>query len=309
MSKQLHVSIVSPVYKAESSLKKLVTKIHENVNLITDQYEIILVEDGSPDQSWGKIEQICREDSKVKGIKLSRNFGQHPAITAGLQAAQGNWIILMDCDLQDRPEEIPQLYQKALEGYDLVFATRSVRKDNWLKRMSSKVFYRFFSYMTDTSQDHTIANFGIYHHKAIKAVLSMGDYIRYFPTMSQWVGFKKTKLEVQHGYRDEGESSYTWKKLFSLAWNNIIAFSDKPLRLTVKFGLTISLFSFFIGFYYLLQYVKGKIEVLGYASLIVSIWFLSGIIIMVIGITGIYLGKIFEKVKNRPIYIIEKIIN
>ena len=305
----MYLSIVSPVYQAEKTVHLLVTEIQKYVTSITDEYEIILVEDGSPDQSWSRIEQICQSNSRVKGIKLSRNFGQHYAITAGLNASKGKWVVVMDCDLQDRPEEIPRLYQHVKKGYDLVFASRTIRRDSWLKKLSSKVFYAFFSYMTDTQQDHTIANFGIYHRKVIQSILMMGDHIRYFPTMSQWVGFTKTKLEVKHGSREEGSSTYTWRKLLILAWNNIIAFSDKPLRLTIKFGLSISLIAFIIGTYYLIQYLRGAIEVLGYASLILSIWFLSGVIIMVIGILGIYLGKIFERVKNRPLYIIEKEIN
>lgn len=305
----MYLSIVSPVYQAEKIVEKLVEEIHANVPEITDSYEIILVEDGSLDDSWLRIEEICKEDKKVKGIKLSRNFGQHYAITAGLQNAKGEWVVVMDCDLQDRPEEIPLLYRKAAEGFDLVFAARTIRQDNWLKQLSSKAFYAFFSYMTDTPQDYTIANFGIYHRKAIDAILMMGDHIRYFPTMSQWVGFRKTKLEVKHGSREEGKSTYTWKKLSQLAWNNIIAFSDKPLRLTVKFGLIVSISAFLIGFYYLTQYFSGKIEVLGFASIILSIWFLSGAIILVIGITGIYVGKVFEKIKDRPPFIVEKTLN
>lgn len=306
---QPYLSIISPVYKAENIVEKLVVEIDAHVSLITKEYEIILVEDGSPDSSWEKIEEICHRNQYVKGIKLSRNFGQHYAITAGLEAAKGEWIIVMDCDLQDRPEEISRLHNKALEGYDLVFASRKKRRDSLLKKASSKIFYAFFSYMTDTEQDHTIANFGIYHKRVIRSILSMKDHIRYFPTMSQWVGFKKTKVAVQHNSRENGKSSYTLSKLLMLAWDNIVAFSDKPLRLTIQFGLLVSITSFLIGLYYIFQYLKGNIEVLGFASIIVSIWFLSGAIIMVIGITGIYIGKIFEKVKSRPVYIIDKKIN
>ena len=305
----MHLSVVSPVYKAETIVERLVAEIHEHTSPITEDYEIILVEDGSPDNSWSYIEKIGHYDKKVKGIKLSRNFGQHSAITAGLRASKGDWVIVMDCDLQDRPEEIPRLYKKALEGFNIVFASRTIRQDSWLKRLSSKAFYSFFSYMTDTSQDHTIANFGIYERKVINAILQMGDQIKYLPTMSQWVGFNKTKLEVKHGSREDGKSTYTWRKLLSLALNIIIAFADKPLRLTIRFGLIISAISFGIGIYYLMKYLLGEIEVLGYASLIISIWFLSGSIIFVIGLTGIYIGRVFEQVKSRPIFIIEKEIN
>jgi dolichol-phosphate mannosyltransferase len=178
-----------------------------------------------------------------------------------------------------------------------------------LKRLSSRGFYRVFGYLTDTQQDPAIANFGIYHRKVIDAILSMKDHIRYFPTMSQWVGFAKGYVDVEHGARAEGESSYSWSALFKLALNNIIAFSDKPLRITIKLGLLIVLFSGLIGLYYLVQYFSGGIKVLGFASLIISIWFLSGIIIFILGVIGVYLGKVFERVKDRPVYIVDKTHN
>lgn len=305
----MYISIVSPVYAAEKLVDELVSSIIENVSPITNDYEIILVEDCGPDNSWQKIEAICAQNDKVKGIKLSRNFGQHYAITAGIANASGEWIVIMDCDLQDVPAEIPRLFAKAQEGYDIVYAQRVERQDGFLKRLSSAVFYKVFSYLTDTHQDKTVANYGIYHKKVINAILSMNDNIRYFPTMSQWVGFKKTYLPVVHAPRKEGKSSYSFRKLLELAFNNMIAFSDKPLRLVVKLGLSIFLFSFFIAGYYIYKYLNNEIIVLGYASLMVSLWFLSGIIIFILGVIGIYIGKTFERVKNRPIYIIDKKLN
>ncbi len=306
---QCQLSIISPVYKAENIIDLLVAEIITNVSKITNNFEIILVEDGSPDNSWQEIKKNCLKEKKVKGVKLSRNFGQHYAITAGLAMAKGEWIVVMDCDLQDRPDQIEKLYLEAMKGYDIVFAKRTVRQDGFFKVILSKLYYRVFGYLTDTKQDASVANFGIYHKKAIKAILSMNDYIRYFPTMSQWVGYRKAYLEVAHGKREEGESSYTWRSLFKLAQNNIFAFSDKPLRLTVRFGLFISGISGIIGLHYIFSYLSGKIVVLGYASLIISIWFLSGIIILTLGILGIYLGNIFDKVKGRPTYIIDQQIN
>lgn len=303
------LSVVSPVYRAEGILEELVDRITASATAMGVDHEIILVEDGSPDGSWGVIERICAKDERVKGIKLSRNFGQHYAITAGLAAAKGTWVVVMDCDLQDRPEEIPKLYAKAQGGYDLVLARRSLRQDGRSKKLSSVLFYKLFSYLTDSAQDPTVANFGIYHQRVIKAILSMRDHIRYFPTMSQWVGFKGTKVDVEHAQRAEGGSSYTWNKLFALAFNNIIAFSDKPLRLTIQVGLFISIMAFALAGYFLFKYLRGEILVLGYASLILSIWFLSGLIIFILGVIGLYIGKTFEKVKDRPVYLIDKELN
>jgi polyisoprenyl-phosphate glycosyltransferase len=305
----MYLSIVSPVYRAEKIVDKLVEEIHASVKTITDDYEIILVEDGSPDNSWEKIETICQTDPKVKGIKLSRNFGQHPAISAGLEESTGEWVVVMDCDLQDRPLEIPRLYAKAQEGFDTVLAQREYRQDSFLKKLSSRIFYKIFSYLTDTKQDNTVANFGIYHQKVIKAILNLGDRIRFFPTMVQWVGFRKTYLPVQHDERFDGKSSYSWKSLLNLAFNTIVSFSDKPLRLTIRLGLWISLFSSLLGVMYVYEYFTGKIQVLGFASLIITLFFLFGLIIFILGIIGIYIGKTFEQVKKRPNHIIDIVLN
>ena len=215
----------------------------------------------------------------------------------------------MDGDLQDQPEEIAKLFNKSQEGYDIVLGMRSERKDNWLKKSSSKVFYQIFSYLTDTEQDARIANFGIYHRKVINAILEMNDSVKYFPTMVQWVGFRKTKIAIVHAKREEGKSAYTLSTLLKLAFNNMIAFSDKPLRLTVTFGFGLTAISLLLGILTLVRYLSGQIIVSGYASLILSIWFLSGLIIAILGIVGIYVGKVFERVKDRPVYIISEKLN
>lgn len=303
------ISIVSPVYRAEKIVDKLVERISEEVSKITENFEIILVEDGSPDDSWEAIERNCQKDTRVKGIKLSRNFGQHYAITAGLDAAKGKWIVVMDCDLQDRPEEIINLYTKALEGYDIVLASRHQRQDTFFKKLFSKLFYKVLSYLTGTEQDPTIANFGIYSNKVIDSISKMRESIRYFPTMVRWVGFCRIKINVEHASRDEGSTSYNFSRLFNLALDIILAYSDRPIRLTIKLGFIISFISFCFAIITILQYLLGVISVSGYASLIISIWFFSGLIMTTLGIVGLYVGKTFEGVKNRPIYITEKTIN
>lgn len=300
----IHLSIVSPVYRAENIVAELVKQVKENVSAITEDFEIILVNDASPDNSWEKITRECEQDVRVKGIDLSRNFGQHYAITAGLSYAKGDWVVVMDCDLQDRPDEIPNLYHKAQEGWDSVFAQRMVRTDGFVKKYLSKKFYQLFSYLTDTVQDPSVANFGIYRRCVIDAILSMKDQIRFFPTMVQWVGFKKHYLPVQHAERFEGKSTYNFKGLFRLALNTILAFSDKPLRLTTKFGFGIAIGSFVLSIVYFALYLTGHIRVIGFTSIILSMWFLSGIIMMILGMVGIYIGKVFEKVKERPVFIV-----
>lgn len=308
MSKEasLVLSIVSPVYKAEKIIPLLVERIENAVSKITDDYEIVLVEDGGPDASWSVIESIAKINPKIKGIKLSRNFGQHPAIMAGLSQAEGEWIVVMDCDLQDQPEEIEKLYNKALEGYDVVLAKRQSRKDGFFKRMTSLFFSKIYGYFTDTEYDNEVANFGIYHKKVIKSILEITDTIKFFPLFVKFVGYESTSIVVEHAERVAGSSSYSFSKLLSLAFNTIISFSNKPLKLFVKFGLTISIMSFFVGIYNVYLGLTNQIEVMGYSSIIVSIWFLSGVVITTIGVTGIYVGKIFDQTKNRPTYIIDK---
>ncbi len=304
------ISIVSPVYRAEHLLYELVERLHENLSKITTAYEIVFVEDGSPDKSWEIIEELCKNDHKIKGIKLSRNFGQHYAITAGLDHVSGEWIIVMDCDLQDRPEEIPALYQKAAtEQFDIVLAKREERRDTFAKRLSSKLFYGVLSYLTGTKQDASVANFGIYHKTVIGSLQKLREPIRYFPTMIKWVGFRKTHITVEHGERFAGATSYNWKKLFGLAIDIILANSDKPIRLVIKLGLSLALLSFVIGLVMIYKYFTNQITVAGYTSILVSIWFIGGMFLSVLGLIGLYIGKIFEGVKRRPIYIKAKQLN
>lgn len=305
----MKLSVISPIYKGEKMLDELVSRIEASVETFTKDYEIILVNDCSPDDSWNRIKEICAKDKKVKGINLSRNFGQHYAITAGLTESTGEWIVVMDCDLQDRPEEIPNLYQKAQEGYDTVLAQRIERKDGYFKRLSSILFNATFAFLTDQDQDKTVGNFGIYHRQVINAVLSMGDSVRWFPLMVKWVGFNIAYLPVEHAERAEGKSSYSFRRLFSVASDNMIAFSNKPLRLMLQFGFFVVVISVLVALFYLGRYISGGIAVDGFTTMVLSMWILGGIIIMMIGMTGIYIGKTFDKTKGRPIYIIRDKLN
>ena len=273
------------------------------------QTELILVDDNDPQNSWEIISSICKKHTWVKGLRLSRNFGQHNAITAGLAYSSGDWVVIMDCDLQDRPEEIPALYQKAMEGYGLVRALRKDRNDRLLKRWSSILFNRLFSYLTGTRKNPAIANFGIYKREVVDAMLDMGDRIRFTPSLVDWVGFEEAQIEVQHDARSEGRSSYSWLKLFSLALDNAVAFSLKPLHLTLSLGFGLALVSLLMTAYYLYRRVNGTVEVPGYASIIISIWFLSGMIISVLGIVGLYVGYAFMNTKTRPHYIVSETRN
>ena len=305
----MKLSIVTPVYKCDACLDDLINRLEVSLKLIISEYELIFVNDGSPDKSWDKLQDLAVENKAIKLLNLSRNFGQHAAITAGLAESIGEWVVVMDCDLQDLPEEIPNLYHKAQEGYDIVLAERVVRNDSFYKKMTSKFFYFILSYLTGTKQDTSVANFGIYKRNVIVEVLKMGDYIKFLPLMVKWVGFTSCKLQVQHSNRSEGTSSYSLLKLLRLSLDVILSFSDKPLKILVKLGFIISLMALFFGVYMLYSYLNDEIIVQGYASLIISLWFLSGLIISMLGLVGLYVGKSFDKVKNRQVYIIKEKVN
>ena len=308
MNNKPHISVVSPVYQAEKIVTELVLQLHENLKKITNDYDIILVNDASSDNSWEIIVSECKKDGRVKGINLSRNFGQHYAITAGLNYSKGDWVVVMDCDLQDRPDEIPKLYKKAQEGFDIVYARRTERQDNFFKRMTSTIFNAIFAYFSGIKQDN-VANFGIYHQKVIEEYNKMKENARAFSTLIRYLGFNSCIIDVKHGERFEGKSSYTLSKLFRLGTDVILSNSDKPLKLTVKFGFIISLFSFILAIYNLIAKLTGIISLDGFTTTVFSIWFVGGIILFVLGIMGLYIERIFIQVKERQLFIVKEEIN
>jgi dolichol-phosphate mannosyltransferase len=304
------LSVVSPVYGGERTTTELVQRLHATLQTLTQHYEIILVEDHSPDNSWQAIAEACAQDPRVVGLKLSRNYGQHYAITAGLDHAKGEWVVVMDCDLQDVPEEIPNLYRKATEeGYDYVQAVREARQDRAQKRLGSFLFYRVLSHMVGTLYDHRKANYGIYHSRVIAAIVSFRERNRFFPALVQMVGFKGGEQAVHHAESGRGGSTYNLKKLLRLAEDIILSHSDKPLRYITRMGVLIAMLSFLGGIITAARWAMGYIEVLGYASLILSILFSTGILLFTLGILGLYIGKTFDAVKHRPLYIIAREIN
>lgn len=301
-----YISVVIPVYEGENTLPELVNRLGTVLKKTCGEFEIILVDDHSRDSTWEIIVSLAKKMPVLKGVRLSRNFGQHHAITAGLDLAKGEWVVVMDGDLQDLPEEIPYLLSKAHHGYDVVLARRARRHDSWWIKAGSRMFYGILAYLSDSDQDAAVGNFGIYHHSVVAELLRMKESIRFFPSMVKWVGFKQTTYDVQHASSRDGGSRYDFRKRFHLALNTILAFSDKPLRMVIKLGFWVSSVGFIYAVITFFRYLMGAILVPGYASLIVSIWVLAGLLLMTLGMVGLYVGKIFEGVKNRPLYIVEK---
>jgi|HigsolmetaAR206D_1030411.scaffolds.fasta_scaffold04924_5 dolichol-phosphate mannosyltransferase len=302
------ISVVIPVYQCDTCLKELYGRLRTALEKISRQFEVIFVNDASPDRSWEIICRLAVKDPRVKGLQLSRNFGQHYAIACGLDRAAGDWVVVMDCDLQDQPEEIVRLYKKASEGYDIVFARRRERKDPWLKKWQSKMFYKVYGYLTDRYFDPAIANFSIANRRVINEVIRMREKSRSYPLFLKWLGFRWTTVDVNHSERYDGKSSYTWSKLIRFATDSIVSQSNKPLRLSIKFGFIVALGSLIYGLFLIFKYFFLFQPVAGWTSMMVFLAFLGGLLMANLGILGLYIGKIFDEVKNRPLYVIRDAI-
>jgi len=311
IEKQLpDISVVIPIFLNEPFINELSSRLIKTLENITTNFEIILVDDNSPDDSWALINDLARKDKRIKGFKFSRNFGQHKAVTAGIDKCSGNWVVVMDGDLQDRPEEIERLYRKAInEGCEIVFARRAIRKDNFLKRLSSKMFYMVLNKLADTRIDSRVANYGIYSKKVIDNFKNMREQNRLFLLFIDWLGFKPEFIEVEHEERSSGRTAYTFYKRVSLAVNAIISMSNKPLKLAIKTGFFISFIAFFYGIFLIIRYFITDVPVMGWTSMMVSFWFVGGLIFSLLGILGLYIGRVFDEVKYRPLYVIQEEID
>ncbi len=304
-----HISVVSPVYACKTSLIELYVRLKETLEKITLDFEIIFVNDASPDGAWETIIELTQKDKRVKGIDLSRNFGQHYAITAGLDYAKGEWVVVMDCDLQDQPEEIIKLYDKAKEGYDVVLGRRISRNDNFYKKALSSFFYKLFNYLTDIQFDPTVGSFRILSKKVVDSYNKLNEKLIFFGALINWLGFKTAFVDIKHTSRKSGRSSYSFSKKLKLAINAILSFSDKPLRITIKIGVFMSFATFIFILYKVFINLLYGTSAIGWSSIIAAIGFSTGLIISVIGVLGLYIGGIFKEVKNRPTYIYSDKIN
>lgn len=305
----MKLSIVSPIYKGEKMLHHLVERCEAAAATLTDDYEIILVNDCSPDNSWAVLREICAQDKHVKAIDHSHNFGQHPAISTGLKYVTGDWIVVMDCDLQDRPEDIPALYAKTQEGWDVVFARRGERHDGFFKQLGGKVFHLFFRWLTGINTDKNIGNYCIFKRNYADEIVRIPDQSRAFGTLIRHVGGKVSYIDVDRPQREEGTTGYTLSRLLKLAFENSISNSNKPLRMATYLGLIMSIIAGLLSLCQVIAKLAGMNIMQGYTSTIASIWFVGGLILFVLGMIGLYIGKIYDQVKGRPYSVVRETIN
>jgi glycosyltransferase involved in cell wall biosynthesis len=305
------LSIVAPVYRSDAIVPEFVRRTCEGASKVTDDFELLLIEDGSPDNSWSAIVSECDRDPRVKGVQLSRNFGQQPAITAGLAHARGRYVVVMDSDLQDDPVYIPDLYRKSLEGFDIVFARKRIRRFGVLRNLSTRFYYAMFRWLASIDYDQHVGAYSILTRRVVDAFLQFGDYRRGYVIVLGWLGFRRSHVDVEHRERPVGQSSYTTWGLMGHAITIAMAYSDKPLRLSIYFGVALSALSFLLGIWLATRYFTSNVGqlALGWTSIIISHLFLNGLLLISLGVVGLYIGRIFEQVKQRPIFVVRETRN
>lgn len=306
---KVDISVIVPVYGCPNAIPELHRRLVATLESMDVSFEIILVNDCCPENSWEQIQAVCLEDERVIGIDLSRNFGQIIAITAGLDCSRGENIVVMDCDLQDRPEGIKDLYEELNKGYDVVFARRKDRKDNAVVKALSKLFYKTYDFFTDGAFDNNVGNFSISKRVVIDAYCKMRERHRGYTLFIKWLGFKETSIDIEGDERFDGESSYNLRKKVNMALGLITSQSNKPLHLAIGLGALISLFAFLYVVYMIIDFALGGTAPLGWRSTIASIWLVGGLLMLFIGIVGLYIGNIFDEVKRRPLYAIRDMRN
>ncbi len=305
----VEISVVVPVFNSEECVDELYRRISTTLGSLDVSYEIVLVDDSSPDGSWNRIAQIARRDVAVKGFRLSRNFGQHAAITAGLSHATGRWAVVMDCDLQDPPEDIPRLYAEAHKGCDIVLAKRSGRRHSAFRRLAARAYFRTLSLFNRAPFQHEYGSFSLISRRVIDAFLAVPDRDRHYLLILYWLGFTVRSIEYEHGDRLAGGSTYTLRKLLRHAVEGVFFQTTVFLRWIVYLGLGLSLLGFLYAGWLVMRYLFWS-AFPGWTSLAVLILVIGGVVTASIGIVGLYIGKIFEQVKQRPLYVVsDQVVN
>jgi polyisoprenyl-phosphate glycosyltransferase len=297
-------SIIIPLYDEEKTIPELFTRLAAVTDGMSDPWELILVDDGSTDGSFTAMCALHRNDPRIKVVRLSRNFGHQIAISAALDLAEGDAVILMDGDLQDPPELLPQLLKLWKDGYHVVYTVKTSRKENWLKRLAFKSFYRILSAMSSIKIPMDAGNFSLMDRRVVEVLRTMPERNRYISGLRAWAGFQQTAVYYDRGPRYAGKPQMSLGRLFHLALDGIFSFSNAPLRAAIYFGMAAAMVSFAGGLYVVYEKLFTNLAILGWASTIVSILFVGGMILMTLGVIGEYISRIYEEVKKRPLYVI-----
>ena len=303
----VELSVVVPVYGCRDSLRALHERTSAALRAITASYEIVLVDDCDRQGSWDVVAELAREDRAVKAFRLSRNFGQHAAITAGLAQCTGRWAVVMDCDLQDPPELIAELYREARAGSDVVLARRKRKRHSFFRRAAARIYFRMMNVLAKTRFDGEFGSFSIISRKVIDALLGFQDQDRHYLFILNWLGFRTAAIEYEHAPRHSGESSYSLGALIRHALSGMFFQTTVLLRWIVYVGFWVSCAGFFLAAYYVYMYFAHSVYP-GFTSIAVLILLIGGFIIMSTGVAGLYIGKVFDQVKGRPLYVIDKSI-
>jgi dolichol-phosphate mannosyltransferase len=300
------LSIVTPVYRAANGLDELHRRLTSVLEKEQLDFEIVLVEDGSPDASAAAVERIARSDARVTGVLLSRNFGQHAAILAGIAEASGDLVVVMDCDLQDRPEDIPLLIAKLREGHDVVIARREARTTGFFKRTASRLWFWILNLFSDIQIERGAASFSILRRAVVDALLKMPNRNTHYQLVLRWLGFRQTYVTVSDGGRFEGTSTYSLRKLLSHAASGFVSHSTKLLHFSIYAGFLFVLLAIVQFGYVVFERFSHNVGVAGWASMMATIWFIGGAILFSLGVIGIYLSRLVDDVKERPPYVIAR---
>lgn len=303
---QALISIVSPVYGCRDCLEALADAVRDAFDGTDLGWELVLIDDRGPDKPWAKICELSKMDPRIRGVRLARNHGQHLAIWAGLEASRGDWVALVDCDLQDDPAVIPELHKAAIEkNTEAMLVDRGSWHDSVFRRAASAAFYNLVEALAGIRMKN-IGNFGLYSRRMVDTLLMFEEQEVFLPMMVSLTGLQTDQMVVNRDKRLMGESSYSVGRLVSLAIAIIVRFSDRPLKLSVIIGLAFSTLSAFLSVFLVLAWLMGSFTVPGWTSTILSLWFLSGLIMATLGIHGFYIGRVFAEVKNRPRILVEQ---
>jgi dolichol-phosphate mannosyltransferase len=307
MANEFRLSVAVPVHNEESVLPKLLVRLGEVLDAIPGgPHEIVFVDDGSSDRTFAILEQASRQDPRILVVSLSRNFGHQSAISAALDNVSGDATVVMDGDLQDVPEAIPQFVEKHLQGYDVVYAKRVRRKEPWPLKVCYFVFYRLMARLSDTRLPLDSGDFGLMSRRVVEEVRRMPEHHRYLRGMRSWVGFRQTGVAVERAERHSGNSKYSLSRLIKLAADGIFAFSIVPIRAAALLGALAMLVSLIYAGYALYIKLFSQRSPQGFTGLLVTVIFLSGMILFFLGMIGEYVGRIYEETKARPQYIVAR---